>query len=88
MMGMEGGTHVQSPRELVTAVLDLGAKQTTMLQLALSEELGLMVSTVLNTPSDCATCPSLWLGTWPFLLYKVTDQKLYLLLKKYLFDDL
>lgn len=57
VLGLGGGTRVSSSRELVTAVLDLGAKQTIMLQLALSKELVLMVSTVLNTLGDCITCP-------------------------------
>lgn len=38
VMGLDGGTHVESSSELVTAVLDLSAKQTIMLQLALSKK--------------------------------------------------
>lgn len=88
MKGLDGGTHVQYSSELVTAVLDLGTKQTIMLQLALSKELGLMLCTVLNMLGDCINHPSHWLGTWPFLLDKATGQILHLLLKEHPFDDL
>lgn len=47
-----------------------------------------MVSTVLNTLSDCVTFPCVGWEPGIFLLNQVTDQKLHLLLKKYAFDDL
>lgn len=38
--GLDGGTHVESSSELITAVLDLGTKQTIMPQLALCKRVG------------------------------------------------
>lgn len=74
MTGLDGGTHVQYSSELVTAVLDLDAKQTIMLQLALSKELRLIVCTVLNTLGACINHLLHWPGTWPFMLDKGSSQ--------------
>lgn len=71
-----------------TAVLDLGAKQTIMLQLALSKELGLMGYTVLNMLGDCINHPSHWLETWTLVLDKGSSQIPHLLLKESPFEDL